>query len=61
MGDQGKRTRPRPWKVHANITLDPEILERCHLEASMQERSLSNYINMILRKALQDPEKGETT
>ena len=45
MGDNMK-----PLKEKISITIDSDILERIRTEAEADDRSLSQYINLVLRK-----------
>ncbi len=40
----------KPLKVKISITIDEDLLEKLKSEADSDERSLSQYINIILRK-----------
>ena len=44
----------RPLKEKISITVDSDILERAKKEAEKDERSLSQYINLILKKYLDE-------
>ena len=49
-------------KEKISITIDGDILERIREEAERDDRSLSQYINLVLRKHLQkesDSENGQ--
>ena len=39
----------KPLKTHISITLDVEIYEKAKLLAEEDDRSLSSYINLLLR------------
>ncbi len=39
----------KPLKSKISITLDDPILERLKAEAEYQDRSMSSYINLLLR------------
>ncbi len=45
-------------KKSISITLDPEVIEKIEALASYQDRSLSSYINMVLKKHLAQVEKN---
>lgn len=47
----------KPLKEKVSITLDSDVLEKLREEADKDCRSLSQYINLILRKYLD--ESGE--
>lgn len=40
----------KPLKVSISITLDEDLIQELKKEAERDERSLSQYINVILRK-----------
>lgn len=40
----------KPLKEKISITIDSDLLEKLRLAAEKDERSLSQYINLILRK-----------
>ena len=42
----------KPLKEKISITVDQDILERARIEAEKDDRSLSQYINLIIRKHL---------
>lgn len=42
----------RPLKRKVSITLDSDLVERIHSLAEEEERSFSQYINMVLREHL---------
>ena len=42
----------KPLKEKISITIDSDILEKAKYEAEKDDRSLSQYINVILRKHL---------
>ena len=46
-------------KVTVSITLDGEVAEQIRALAAGQDRSLSQYINRLLKKRLQAMAKGE--
>lgn len=39
----------KPLKEKISITIDSDILEKARIEAENDDRSLSQYINMILK------------
>lgn len=50
----------KPLKEKISITVDSDILERLKLEAEKDDRSLSQYINLVLKqhiKALEARDK----
>lgn len=40
----------RPLKEAISITIDSDLLEKVRYEAERDDRSLSQYINMVLRR-----------
>ncbi len=40
----------KPLKEKISITIDSDLLERLRLEAEEDDRSLSQYINLILKE-----------
>lgn len=44
----------RPLKEKISITIDSDILEKIKEEAEYDDRSLSQYINLVLKKHLND-------
>lgn len=40
----------KPLKEKISITIDSDILEKAKLEAEKDDRSLSQYINIILKQ-----------
>ena len=44
----------RPLKERISITIDSDLLAEIKREAEKDERSLSQYINLILRKHIKD-------
>lgn len=52
----------KPLKVKASITLDEDVYEKAKLLAEEDDRSLSSYINLLLRehiRALEAQNKQE--
>ena len=47
----------RPLKERISITIDSDILEKIKEKAEYDDRSLSQYINLILKKHLEEEEK----
>ena len=47
----------KPLKEKISITIDTDLLEKLRLRAEKDDRSLSSYINLILKKFLEDAEK----
>lgn len=48
----------KPLKERISITIDNDLLERLRYEAERDDRSLSQYINLVLRKHIRQLEKG---
>ena len=46
----------KPLKEKISITIDNDILEQIKYEAEKDDRSLSQYINIILKQHLKDIE-----
>ncbi len=44
-------------KQKISITLDPSVIEKLRLLAEIEDRSLSQYINLVLKKHIEDTEK----
>lgn len=49
----------KPLKEHVSITIDSDILEKLKECAESDDRSLSSYINLVLKKHLEKLEKQE--
>ena len=49
----------RPLKEKVSITLDSDLLEKVRYEAEKDDRSLSQYINMVLRRHINEIEQKE--
>lgn len=49
----------RPLKKSVSITLDAPILERVSVLAEHADRSLSSYINLVLRAHLEALDRAE--
>ena len=47
----------RPLKVKVSLSLDEEVVKRLRVLAEEDDRQLSSYINLILRKYLRELEK----
>lgn len=47
----------KPLKKKISITLDEDIIEKLKVLAENDDRSLSQYINMVLKSHLKDIEK----
>ena len=44
----------KPMKEKISITIDCDVLENIRKKAEKDERSLSQYINLLLKKYLED-------
>lgn len=44
----------RPLKEKISITIDSDLLEELKVEAERDERSLSQFINLVLRKYINE-------
>ena len=44
----------KPLKEKISITIDSDILERVKTEAEEDDRSLSQYINMVLKQHIRN-------
>ncbi len=49
----------KPLKEKISITIDSDILSKIRKKADEDERSLSQYINIILSRHIRDKEKSE--
>ena len=47
----------RPLKEKISITIDGDLLEKLKTEAENDDRSLSQYINLILKEHIKETEK----
>lgn len=50
----------KPLKVKVSLSLDEEILKKIRVLAEEDDRPVSSYINLVLRKHLRDLEQGKT-
>ena len=46
-------------KQKVSITLDPSVIEKLRLLAEKQDRSFSQYINLVLKEHIEKIEKAE--
>ena len=46
-------------KERISITVDAELLEKLRLRAEQDDRSLSQYINRVLKKAVREPQEKD--
>lgn len=44
----------KPLKDKISITIDGDLLEKIRLKAEEDDRSLSQYINLVLKKHLEE-------
>ena len=49
----------KPLKTKVSITLDSELIENIKKLAEEDDRSFSQYINLIIRDYLKEKEKNE--
>lgn len=49
----------KPLKEKVCITLDNDLLEKLRIRAERDDRSLSSYINLVLRKYMEATEKKQ--
>ena len=49
----------KPLKTHISITLDVDVYEKAKLLAEEDDRSLSSYINLLLRDRIRAWEEQE--
>lgn len=49
----------KPLKEKISITIDSDILEKIREESEKDDRSLSQYINIVLKQHLKQTEKSE--
>ena len=47
----------RPLKERISITIDNDLLEKIRVKAEEDDRSLSQYINLVLKKHLEEEQK----
>ena len=47
----------KPLKEHVSITLDNDLLAKLRELSEADDRSLSQYINLVLKKHLEELEK----
>ena len=46
-------------KERISITLDQELLDRLEVKAEQDDRSLSQYINRVLKRAVRDLDEDD--
>ena len=49
----------KPLKQKISITIDSDVLEKIKEKAEYDDRSLSQYINLVLKKHLEEEEKKQ--
>ena len=49
----------KPLKEKISITIDSDILSKIKEKAEYDDRSLSQYINLVLKQHIRDEEKEE--
>ena len=49
----------KPLKQKISITIDSDILEKIKEKSEYDDRSLSQYINLVLKKHLEEEEKKQ--
>ncbi len=49
----------KPYKVKVSVSLDEDVIEKCKYLAEDDERSFSQYINLVLRKWLKEIETNK--
>ena len=49
----------KPLKQKVSITLDEDLVEKLKVLAEESERSFSQYINLVLKKYVNQKEKGK--
>ena len=47
----------KPLKEKISITIDSDVLEQIKLQAESDDRSLSQYINLVLKRHLREQSK----
>ena len=56
---RGRPSLGKSSKQRISITIDPDLIEILKEKAEEDDRSLSQYINRVLRKMLMDKEKRD--
>lgn len=49
----------KPLKEKISITIDGDILEKIRIKAEIDDRSLSQYINLVLKEHLKKTEANK--
>lgn len=47
----------KPYKVKVSVSLDEDVINKIRELAENDDRNFSQYINLILRKHIEDTEK----
>ncbi len=47
----------KPLKEKISITIDSDVLEKIKIEAEKDDRSVSQYINLVLKEKLKKTER----
>lgn len=50
----------KPLKNKVSITLDSDVIESIKLLAEQDDRSFSQYINMVLKEYLKEPSQSSS-
>ena len=56
---RGRPSLGKNSKQRISITIDPDLIEILKVKAEEDDRSLSQYINRVLRKMLMDKEEKD--
>lgn len=51
----------KPLKEKISITIDGDVLEKLKIEADQDDRSLSQYINLVLKEHIKEKEQKDAT
>ena len=49
----------KPYKVKVSVSLDEDIIEKCKHLAEEDDRSFSQYINLVLRKWIKETDNKD--
>ena len=49
----------KPYKVKVSVSLDEDIIEKCKYLAEEDDRSFSQYINLVLRKWIKETDNKD--
>lgn len=50
----------KPLKEKVSITLDEDVIEKIKTYSELDDRSFSQYINLILKEHIREKENGRT-